>query len=81
MMTPNNHSISNEFQNSTDSDANMFLLRLGAIIDGEQKKIIWQNVILSSVRFSTPISKRLIMKSKDITKGEILHTECQAAHL
>ncbi|CAH1099302.1 unnamed protein product [Psylliodes chrysocephalus] len=75
-----------KFQNITDSDANIFQsslvpLRLLVIIDGEQKKIIWQNPVPSSLRFCRPIRIRFINESKDVTKEEIRHIENQAAQL
>lgn len=53
-----------KFQNSTNSDANIFQsslvpLRLVAMIDGKQTQIIWQNPVLS-VRFCRPICICLI---------------------
>lgn len=59
-----------KFQNSDDSDANIFQsslvpLRLVIMINGEQKKVIWQNPVTSSTRFCRPIRTRFITESKD----------------
>lgn len=55
----NKHSTNKNFENSTDSDANIFQsslvpLRLVVIINGEQKKVTWQNPVPSCVRFCRP---------------------------
>ncbi|CAI6377795.1 unnamed protein product [Macrosiphum euphorbiae] len=68
-----------KFQNSND-DANIFQsslvpIRLVVIIDGEQKKIIWQNPVPSSTRFWRPMRIRFIAESKDVTKDEIRYFE------
>ena len=70
-----------KFQNSTDSDANIFQsflvpLRLIVTIKGEVK-IIWQNPVPSSVRFFRPVRIRFFSESKDITKEEIKYIEDQ----
>jgi len=75
-----------KFENNTDSDANIFQsslvpLRLVIIIDGEQKKVIWQNPVPSSVRFCRPIRIRFINKSKDITNEEKDYIENQIKSL
>lgn len=53
-----------KFQNSTDSDANIFqssfvLLRL-LCNTGDQNKVIWQNPVTSSTRYCRPIRIRFI---------------------
>ena len=68
-----------KFQNSTDSDANIFQsslvpLRLIVTIKGEVK-IIWQNPVPSSVRFCRPVHIRFVSESNDITKEEIKYIE------
>lgn len=75
-----------KFQDSTDSDANIFQsslvpLRLVVYIDGIQKKIIWQNPVPSSVRFCRPIRIRFVSESKDVVQEEISYIENQAAQL
>jgi len=75
-----------KFQNSTDNDANIFQsslvpLRLIVIIDGEQKKIIWQNPVTSSPRFCRPIRIRFISESKDIIVDEIEYVKNQITNL
>ena len=67
-----------KFQNNTDCDTNIFQsslvpLRMIVRIDGEQKKIIRQNPVISSPRFCRPIRIRFISEPKDITIGEIEH--------
>ncbi|CAH0551072.1 unnamed protein product [Brassicogethes aeneus] len=66
------------FTNSTDSDANIFQstlvpLRLVVSVDGETKKIIWQNPVPSSARFCRPIRIRFINESKDVIQDEIAY--------
>lgn len=75
-----------KFQDSADSDANIFQsslvpLRLVALTDKKNQKIIWQNPVPSSVRFCRPIRIRYVTESKDITKDEIAYIENQAAQL
>lgn len=75
-----------KFENHGDSDANIFQsslvpLRLSVIIEEEEKKIIWQNPVPSSVRFCRPIRIRFINETKDITKQEIQYIENQAEQL
>lgn len=75
-----------KFQNNADSDANIFQsslvpLRLIVIIDGEQKKIIWQNPAPSSPRFCRPIRIRFISESKDVIVDEIKYVQNQITNL
>lgn len=72
-----------KFQNTTDSDANIFQsslvpLRLVVRTNG---KIIWQNPTPSSVRFCRPIRIRFISETKDVTKEEIIYVENQVKNL
>lgn len=75
-----------KFHNRTDSDANIFQsslvpLRIVVIIDGEKKKIVWQNPVPSSPRFCRPIRIRFINESKNVTQEEIAYIETQAQNL
>ncbi|CAG5056982.1 unnamed protein product [Parnassius apollo] len=74
------------FSNTGDDDANIFLsslvpVRMIVSINGETRKIIWQNPVPSSVRFCRPIRARFIHETKDITKEEITYIEEQARNL
>lgn len=74
------------FANTGDDDANIFLsslvpVRMVVSINGETRKIVWQNPVPSSVRFCRPIRARFIKETKDITKEEITYIEEQARNL
>lgn len=65
-----------KFVDTLNDDGNIFLsslvpVRLIVSINGETKKIVWQNPVPSSVRFCRPIRARFVHETKDITKEEI----------
>ncbi|XP_050504471.1 uncharacterized protein LOC126883234 [Diabrotica virgifera virgifera] len=75
-----------KFANTDDDDANIFLsslvpVRMVVFVNGETRKIVWQNPVPSSVRFCRPIRARFIHETKDITKEEISYIEQQARNL
>lgn len=75
-----------KFANTGEDDANIFLsslvpVRMVVFINGETRKIVWQNPVPSSVRFCRPIRARFIHETKDITKEEITYIEEQARNI
>lgn len=75
-----------KFTNTDDTDANVFLsslvpVRLCVCVNGDTKKIVWQNPVPSSVRYCRPIRARFVHETKDVTKDEIEYVENQAKTL
>lgn len=74
-----------KFENSSDSDANIFLsslvpLRLVSYLNGRQN-IWWQNPVPSSPRFCRPIRMQFIHENNKVTQDEISYIENAAQNL
>lgn len=75
-----------KFSDTENDDGNLFLsslvpVRLIVSVNGEMKKIIWQNPVPSSVRFCRPIRARFVHETKDVTIEEVEFIEKQSKNL
>uniref|UniRef100_A0A6P7GRV6 Uncharacterized protein LOC114345671 n=1 Tax=Diabrotica virgifera virgifera TaxID=50390 RepID=A0A6P7GRV6_DIAVI len=70
-----------KFDNSEDSDANLFISSLVPLRLMAQKKVIWQNPHPSSPRFCRPIRMRYIKETRDISNEEVKYIEEQTENL